>query len=101
MVTWPLYADQFYNEKLLIDILKVGIMVSSKMNTFNMEMGPIVKVVVVEPAIRRLMGDGMEANKRRANQLGEIVNRAVDMEGSSYEEIKNLVNELIDRKKQM
>ncbi|XP_020677363.1 scopoletin glucosyltransferase-like [Dendrobium catenatum] len=103
MVTWPLYADQFFNEKLLIDILKVGIMVGSKVNTFNMETRPIVKAMVVEMAIRRLMGDGMEANerRRRAIQLREMANRAVDKGGSSYEEIKNLMNELIDRKKRV
>ncbi|KAI0515671.1 hypothetical protein KFK09_008337 [Dendrobium nobile] len=101
MVTWPLCADQFFNEKLLVDILKVGIMVGSKVNTFNMETRPILKALVVETAIRRLMEDGMEANerRRRAKQLREMANRAVNKGGSSYEEIKNLMNELIDRKK--
>ncbi|KAH0464420.1 hypothetical protein IEQ34_007206 [Dendrobium chrysotoxum] len=101
MVTWPLYADQFYNEKHLIDILKVGIMVGSKVNTFNIEMRPIVEAKALETAVRRLMGDGMEANKSRrgAKQLGEMAKRAVDKGGSSYEGIKNLINELIDQKK--
>ncbi|KAL0921000.1 hypothetical protein M5K25_008023 [Dendrobium thyrsiflorum] len=101
MVTWPLNSDQFYNEKLLVDILKVGIMVGSKVYTFNMEMRLIVEAKAVETAVRRLMGDGMEANqrRRRAKQLGEMAKRAVDKGGSSYEEIKILMNELIDRKK--
>ncbi|KAH0463756.1 hypothetical protein IEQ34_006542 [Dendrobium chrysotoxum] len=103
MVTWPLYADQFYNEKLLVDILKVGIMVGLKVNTFNIEMRPIVEAKAVKTAIRRLMGDGIEANerRRRAKQLGEMAKRAVDKGGSSYEETENLINELIDRKKRV
>ena len=24
MVTWPIYADQFFNEKLLVDVLRIG-----------------------------------------------------------------------------
>ncbi|XP_020677377.1 scopoletin glucosyltransferase-like [Dendrobium catenatum] len=103
MVTWPLYADQFYNEKFLVDILKVGITVGSKVNTFNIEMRPIVKAEVIKIAVRTLMGDGMEANerRRRAKQLGEMAKKAVDKGGSSYEEIENLINELIDRKKRV
>ncbi|KAH0463808.1 hypothetical protein IEQ34_006594 [Dendrobium chrysotoxum] len=78
-------------------------MVGSKVNTFNVEMRPIVEAKAVETAIRRLMGDGMEANerRRRTKQLGEMAKRAVDKGGSSYEEIENLMNELIDRKKRV
>ncbi|KAI0515672.1 hypothetical protein KFK09_008338 [Dendrobium nobile] len=103
MVTWPLYADQFYNEKFLVDILKVGIMVGSKVNTFNIEMRPIVEAEVIKSAVRTLMGDGMEANerRRRAKELGEMAKRAVDKGGSSYDEIENLINELTDRKKRV
>ncbi|XP_020677364.1 scopoletin glucosyltransferase-like [Dendrobium catenatum] len=101
MVTWPLSADQFYNEKLLVDILKVGVMVGSMVNTFNIETRPIVEAASVEIAVRRVMEDGMEANerRRRAKQLGEMAQKAVDEGGSSYEEIKKLMNELVDLKK--
>jgi UDP:flavonoid glycosyltransferase YjiC (YdhE family) len=29
MVTWPRYADQFYNEKLVVELLKIGVGVGS------------------------------------------------------------------------
>ncbi|KAI0515668.1 hypothetical protein KFK09_008334 [Dendrobium nobile] len=101
MVTWPLYADQFYNEKFLVDILKVGVMVGSKLYTSNAKLRPIVEASAVTAAIRRLMGDGIEAEKRRrrAKELGEMAKRAVDKGGSSYEEIGNLMHELMERKK--
>ncbi|XP_020677391.1 scopoletin glucosyltransferase-like [Dendrobium catenatum] len=103
MVTWPLYADQFYNEKLLVDILKVGVMVGSKVNTFNKETRPIVGAASVEIAVRRLMENGMEANerRRRAKQLGEMAQKAVNEGGSSYEDIKKLMNELMHLKKHL
>ncbi|KAH0464144.1 hypothetical protein IEQ34_006930 [Dendrobium chrysotoxum] len=103
MVTWPLFAYQFCNEKPLVEILKIGVMVGSKVNTFNMETRPIVKPAVVENDVRRFLRGGMEANerRRRAKQLGEMAIRAVDKGGSSYEEIENLMNELIDQKKRI
>ncbi|XP_020677365.1 UDP-glycosyltransferase 73B4-like [Dendrobium catenatum] len=101
MVTWPLYADQFYNEKFLVDILKVGVMVGSKVYTSNAKLRPIVEASSLTAAIRRLMGDGIDAEKRRrrAKELGEMAKRAVDKGGSSYEEIENLMHELMERKK--
>ncbi|KAL2939404.1 UDP-glycosyltransferase 73B1 [Bienertia sinuspersici] len=30
MVTWPFHAEQFYNEKLITDVLKIGIQVGAK-----------------------------------------------------------------------
>ncbi|XP_020677380.1 scopoletin glucosyltransferase-like [Dendrobium catenatum] len=101
MVTWPLYADQFYNEKFLVDILKVGIMVGSKVYTSNAKMRPIVEAAAVTEAVRMLMGDGIEAEERRsrAKELGKMAKRAMDKGGSSYEEIGNLMHELMERKK--
>ncbi|KAH0455534.1 hypothetical protein IEQ34_015566 [Dendrobium chrysotoxum] len=101
MVTWPLYADQFDNEKLLVDILKVGVMVDSKGYTSNVKLRPIVEAAALKEAVRKLMGDGIEAEKRRrrAKELGEMAKRAVDKGGSSYEEIGNLMHELMERKK--
>ncbi|KAH7658736.1 UDP-glucuronosyl/UDP-glucosyltransferase protein [Dioscorea alata] len=30
MITWPMYAEQFYNEKLVADVLKIGVSVGVK-----------------------------------------------------------------------
>ncbi|KAI0515675.1 hypothetical protein KFK09_008341 [Dendrobium nobile] len=56
MVTWPLYAEQFYNEKLLVDVLKFGVEVGSKVYDFNPETRPILEATRIEAAIRNLMG---------------------------------------------
>ncbi|XP_028550646.1 scopoletin glucosyltransferase-like [Dendrobium catenatum] len=72
-----------------------------KVYTSNAKLRPIVEASAVTTAIRRLMGDGIEAEKRRrrAKELGEMAKRAVDKGGSSYEEIGNLMHELMERKK--
>ncbi|XP_020677366.1 scopoletin glucosyltransferase-like [Dendrobium catenatum] len=101
MATWPLFAEQFYNEKLLVEVLKVGVEVGSKVYDFNPETRPILEATVIEAAVRNLMGEGEEADerRRRAKVLGEKARRAIEEGGSSYNEIEKLMQELINRRK--
>ncbi|KAH0463992.1 hypothetical protein IEQ34_006778 [Dendrobium chrysotoxum] len=102
MVTWPLFAEQFYNEKLLVEVLKVGVEVGSKVYEFNPEIRPILEAASVEAAVRNLMGEGEEADerRRRANVLGETARRAIEKGGSSDNDIEKLMQELINLRKQ-
>ncbi|PKA65319.1 UDP-glycosyltransferase 73B5 [Apostasia shenzhenica] len=101
MVTWPLYAEQFYNEKLLVELLKIGVPVGSRVHAFRMEDRPVVEAAAVEAAVRRLMGGGEEAEgrRKRARELGEKARRAVEKGGSSYEDVGRLMQELLEHKK--
>ncbi|XP_020590913.1 scopoletin glucosyltransferase-like [Phalaenopsis equestris] len=93
MVTWPLFADQFYNEKLLVQVLEVGVAVGEKGDGEWGGGG-------WEEAEGEVMGSGEEADgrRRRARDLGEKARRAVEMDGSSYDNIGNLIRELLERK---
>ncbi|KAI0515677.1 hypothetical protein KFK09_008343 [Dendrobium nobile] len=101
MVTWPLYAEQFYNEKLLVEVLQIGVGVGSKVHDVNPETRPIVEAIVVEDAVRNLMGGGEEEDerRRRAQELGEKARRAIEKGGSSHNEIEKLMQELINWRK--
>ncbi|KAG0451534.1 hypothetical protein HPP92_026387 [Vanilla planifolia] len=101
MVTWPMFAEQFYNEKLVVDVLKVGLAVGSKVYAPDGEERAGVGAEAVEKAVRDLMGVGEEAEgrRRRARELGQKANRAVEKGGSSYEDVGNLIWELRQRKK--
>ncbi|XP_020581458.1 scopoletin glucosyltransferase-like [Phalaenopsis equestris] len=101
MATWPLCAEQFYNEKLLVEVLKVGVEVGSKVWTCDAEARMVVKADAIEAAVRGLMGGGEEAEerRRRAKELGEMAKTAVEKNGSSFEEIGKLLGELIELKK--
>ncbi|XP_022763420.1 abscisate beta-glucosyltransferase-like [Durio zibethinus] len=101
MITWPMSAEQFYNEKLITDVLKIGFKVGSlDWLSWNMEPRAAVGRDKVEEAVKRLMGGGEEAVEKRnkARQIGEMAKRAVEG-GSSYKDAIALIKELKDRQK--
>ncbi|XP_020572909.1 scopoletin glucosyltransferase-like [Phalaenopsis equestris] len=100
MGTWPLYAEQFLNERLLVDVLKIGVEVGSKVHDFASEERPVVEAGSLETAVKRLMGEGEEAEgrRRRVRELKEMGRKAVEEGGSSYNDVGNLMRELMERK---
>ncbi|XVF67542.1 hypothetical protein PTKIN_Ptkin10aG0129700 [Pterospermum kingtungense] len=101
MITWPMSAEQFYNEKLIADVLKIGVKVGSlDWLSWNMEPRATVGRNKVEAAVKRLMGGGEETMEMRnkARQIGEMAKRAVEG-GSSYKDAVALIKELKDRQK--
>ncbi|GJN18275.1 hypothetical protein PR202_gb05418 [Eleusine coracana subsp. coracana] len=100
MVTWPRCADQFYNEKLVVDLLKVGTGVGSADYASKLEERRVIAGEVVAEAIGKIMGDGEEAAavRERARVLGEKARRAVEKGGSSYDDVGRLVDELMARR---
>jgi hypothetical protein len=70
MVTWPRYADQFYNEKLVVELLKVGVDVGSTDYASKLETRRVIGAEVIAEAIMRVMGDG-EAIQEKARSLGK------------------------------
>ncbi|KAL6842625.1 hypothetical protein ACP4OV_027469 [Aristida adscensionis] len=100
MVTWPRYADQFYNEKLVVELLEVGVGVGSADFASKLEARRVIGGEVVAGAIGRVMGDGEEgeAIRRKAKELGEKARSAVEKGGSSYDDVGRLVDELMARR---
>lgn len=97
MITWPVSAEQFYNEKLITDVLEIGVRVGSvEWMSFNVEKKALVGMEKVEVAVKTLMGGGDEAMKmrRRARELAEKAKRAVEEGGSSYNDADALIEEL-------
>ncbi|KNA10627.1 hypothetical protein SOVF_142620 [Spinacia oleracea] len=93
MVTWPAFADQFYNEKLVIQILKTGIAVGAKESSRTVDAK--VKHEDINKAITRVMV-GQEALELRikANKLKDLARKAVEVGGSSYCHMRSLIQEL-------
>ncbi|XVF01289.1 hypothetical protein REPUB_Repub04eG0075000 [Reevesia pubescens] len=101
MITWPISAEQFYNEKLITDVLKIGVKVGSvDWLSWNMEPRAAVGRDKVEAAVKRLMGGGEEAAdmRNKARQIGDMAKKAVEG-GSSYKDAVSLIKELKDRQK--
>nr|AXK92492.1 flavonoids UDP-glycosyltransferase [Siraitia grosvenorii] len=93
MVTWPVSAEQFYNEKLVTQVLKSGVPVG--VQKWVRTVGDFIKREAVEKAIRRIMeGEEGEEMRKRATELAEMARRAVAEDGSSYSDLDALIKEL-------
>ncbi|PON31767.1 UDP-glucuronosyl/UDP-glucosyltransferase [Parasponia andersonii] len=91
MVTWPLFADQFLNEKLVAQILNVAISLGSEATSKwgeeeQEQVGIKVKTDTIKCVLERVLDEGEESKERRerARKLGEIAKRAVEEGGSSH-----------------
>ncbi|XP_073107337.1 scopoletin glucosyltransferase-like [Elaeis guineensis] len=95
MVTWPIFADQSFNEKLVVDVLEIGVRVGARIAGEGEEM--VVKSEKIDRAVDWVMGSGEEADGRRtrARRLGEVARRAVEEGGSSYKDVGRLMEELM------
>ncbi|XP_051225855.1 scopoletin glucosyltransferase-like [Lolium perenne] len=100
MVTWPRYADQFYNEKLVVEVLNVGVSIGAKDYASAMETHEVIAGEVIAESIGRLMGGSHKSDtiQRRAKGLCVEARRAVENGGSSHNDVARLVDELMARR---
>lgn len=90
MVTWPLGAEQFYNEKLVTQALKTGVSVG--VTRMSKDGGDLISREKVEKAVREVMvGEEM---RKHAKELAEMAKDAVKEGGSSDIELDRLMEEL-------
>ncbi|RDY00410.1 UDP-glycosyltransferase 73C5, partial [Mucuna pruriens] len=103
MITWPLYADQFLNEKLVTRVLKIGVSVGVEV---PMKLGEEEKTGVlakkndIKRAICMVMdNDGEESKERRerARKLSEMAHRAVEIGGSSHLDMTLLIQDIMQQ----
>ncbi|KAF3960685.1 hypothetical protein CMV_014625 [Castanea mollissima] len=99
MLTWPLFADQFLNEKLVVHILKIAVSVGVEDPVLwgeEEKIGVLVKKEDVVGAIDRLMDEGEETEERRkrARELGEMAKSSVDDGGSSQLNLTLLIQDI-------
>ncbi|OAY45578.1 scopoletin glucosyltransferase [Manihot esculenta] len=93
MVTWPVFADHFYNEKLVSEVLQIGVSVGVK--EWVAVHGDYVTTEAIEKAITELMvGKEAKEMRSRAKKLGEMATQAVEEGGSSYSNLSALVEEV-------
>ncbi|THG06364.1 hypothetical protein TEA_016968 [Camellia sinensis var. sinensis] len=99
MVTWPMFAEQFLNEKLVVEILRIGVRVGVEVPVRwgdEERVGVVVKREEVEKAIERVMEGGEEGDERRkrAIELGEKAKRAMENGGSAHVNISLLIEDI-------
>ncbi|KAG4928352.1 hypothetical protein AAZX31_19G172200 [Glycine max] len=103
MITWPLFADQFLNEKLVTKVLKIGVSVGVEVPMkFGEEekTGVLVKKEDINRAICMVMDDDGEESKERrerATKLSEMAKRAVENGGSSHLDLSLLIQDIMQQ----
>ncbi|XP_028777125.1 UDP-glycosyltransferase 73C5-like [Neltuma alba] len=100
MVTWPLFGDQFCNEKLVVQILQVAVSVGVESPMIwgeENKIGVLVKKEDIEKAIDKLMDETEEGEerRRRARKLAEMAKNAVEEGGSSYSNVDLLIQDIM------
>ncbi|XVE66799.1 hypothetical protein DITRI_Ditri08aG0108300 [Diplodiscus trichospermus] len=96
MVTWPLFAEQFSNEKLVLDVLKIGVSVGAKeWSRWAEDSKSKLTKEDIQWAVTRLMvGEEAEKMRNRVRELTDMAMRAVEEGGSSYTDLNALLDEL-------
>ncbi|XP_004252755.1 nuatigenin 3-beta-glucosyltransferase isoform X1 [Solanum lycopersicum] len=96
MLTWPLFAEQFYNEKL-VEVLGCGVKVGAEVwhSTFDIK-NTIVNKEMIEASLKMLMNTSTGSTKirSRAKDVEAMIKRAVEKGGSSYNHLTALIEEL-------
>ncbi|CAD6253111.1 unnamed protein product [Miscanthus lutarioriparius] len=108
VATWPLFAEQFLNERLIVDVLGVGVSVgvtkptenvlsAGKLNGSRADIEVEVGMEQVMKTLERLMDEGDEGEQRRrkAQELKTKANRALEKGGSSYMNLEKLIQSLV------
>ncbi|CAI9268015.1 unnamed protein product [Lactuca saligna] len=93
MITWPQFADQFLNERFVVDVLKVGVSV-------NMEVGEkdkLVKKENIKLCVEMVMEKEREGEvrRKRAREFGEMAKRAMEEDGSSHVNMTLMIQDVI------
>uniref|UniRef100_A0A803KVF4 Uncharacterized protein n=2 Tax=Chenopodium quinoa TaxID=63459 RepID=A0A803KVF4_CHEQI len=81
MVTWPVFAEQFLNEKLVVEILKTGVGVGvGVVKQWNIMVEGNVKWEDIKEAIRKVMvGEEALEMRSRAKKLKELATMVVEL----------------------
>ncbi|KAK6946085.1 UDP-glucuronosyl/UDP-glucosyltransferase [Dillenia turbinata] len=93
LVTWPLFAEQFMNEKLVTQVLKIRVSVG--VQQFARFGGETVKSERIEEAICKIMeGEEAENIRSKAKEFGDLAKKVVERGGSFYRDLKALIEGL-------
>lgn len=100
LVTWPLFSEQFFSEKLVVRVLNVGVSVGAQFAIKwgdEEKYGVIVKREDIKNAIDLVMDEDEEGEKRRerARELAAMATKARGSGGSSDQNITLLIEDIM------
>ncbi|XP_055821096.1 nuatigenin 3-beta-glucosyltransferase-like [Solanum dulcamara] len=97
LVTWPVYAEQFYNEKL-VEVMGLGVKVGAEIHNPGLAeiLSPVIESEKIKEAIERLMDGSKESQKIREKVMAtsEMAKNAVEEGGSSWNNLTALIDDI-------
>ncbi|KAK9168543.1 hypothetical protein Syun_000683 [Stephania yunnanensis] len=103
MITWPIFSEQFLNEKVIVDLLKVGYRVGVDVYVeWGQEesIGVVLKREEIERGVRKLMdksSEEYEEMKRKVVEIGEMGRRAMESGGSSHLNLSLFIQDIANQ----
>lgn len=101
LITFPMFSEQFYNEKIIVEVLGIGVNVGAEklMPIWGEDKDGVVHVKKeqVRKAIEKVMSEGDEESERvreRAKEYGEKANKAMEKDGSSSINLSLLIEDI-------
>ncbi|KAL5075779.1 hypothetical protein RYX36_014763 [Vicia faba] len=106
MVTWPLFADQFLNEILVVQVLEVGVKIGVKSPMRwgeEEETSVLVNKEDIERGIERLMNEKNESEERRKRirEFADMAKKAVENGGSSHTNVTMFIQDIMKKCRHM
>lgn len=102
LVTFPLFAEQFINEKL-VQVVKIGVSVGAEsvvhLGEEDKSRVQVTRENVLD-SIEKVMGDGQvkEEIRERARKYADMARKAIEQGGSSYLNMSLLIDHIIHLK---
>lgn len=100
LITFPLFAEQFYNEKIVVQVVKTGVSVGCErvVHLGDEEMFSEIQVRrgQVKEAVEKVMGEDEEGKRirERAKEYAEKAKKAVEKGGSSFLDMSMLIEDI-------
>ncbi|TMW81767.1 hypothetical protein EJD97_007947 [Solanum chilense] len=94
LVTWPVFAEQFYNEKL-VEVMGLGVKVGAEVHNSNggVEISsPVLRSEKIKEAIERLMENS--EIREKAESMSKMAKNAVEEGGSSWNNLSALIDDI-------
>ncbi|KAL9141485.1 hypothetical protein ABFS82_14G107300 [Erythranthe guttata] len=95
VVTWPLFAEQFFNEKLVTEVLGIGVSIGNT-KWERVSSGGVTAEAVAKAVEAVMVGESAAEMRRRAVSYKEMARKAVEEGGSSYNDLSVLIQDLSD-----
>ncbi|KAM3221602.1 solanidine UDP-glucose glucosyltransferase 1 [Capsicum annuum] len=96
MATWPLYADQFYNEKV-VEVSGLGVKVGIEVWNSGLEItGPVIGSAQIREAIEKLMSysEDIRIMRDKATAMSKMAKDAISEGGSSWNNLTELIEDI-------